>query len=110
MTTTPVTPAAPSWITLLITLGAQLGATFVKNTQVGALITSGVTATTSIITAIQNAKAAGTATAGNLVVPIFIVALQEALLVAVQGNKISASDAAELTKALAAFFLIKINF
>lgn len=88
MSTAPVTPFAPSWVTLLINLGANLGTAFIKNTQIGALINSGVATATAIIDAINAAKATGTATASNLTVPIFVAVLQEALQVAVSTGKI----------------------
>ena len=105
MSTTPTTPnLVPTWITLLINLGANLGASFIKNTQVGQLLATGAATTTAIINEISAAHAAaaagGTSLANQLVVPLFTTVIQGALAAAVAGGKISASDANELQKAL----------
>lgn len=105
MSTTPVTPSpatVPTWITLLINLGANLGASFIKNTKVGELINLAAAEVTAVINQVQLARASGGITANNLVVPLFVDAVLGALNAAVIAGKISPSDAAELSKAVAA--------
>lgn len=104
--TTPITltTTLPSWVGLLVNLGASIGATFAG--RYATLIADGVQTVETVIQSIQAANAAkkaGTAVnPADLAVPIFVSSVLTALEAGVAAGKIPATDAAELSKAVIA--------
>lgn len=102
MSTAPVTPAptAPSataaWVNLLLGIGASVGGAFVTNPALQGIIASGISAAQQLVSTLLN-KPAG----GNVALPVFLTALQATFGILEATNKISATEAAALKKAVA---------